>query len=335
VPETIRTRPLGPGGTHVPPIGMGCWAIGGPVWAGDRPMAYGETDDEEALRAIRRALELGVTLFDTANTYGAGHSEQLLGQALAGQRDRVLIATKFGNTADAETRQLGPSDLDPAHVRDTCVASLRRLGTDYVDLYQLHINDAPVEAAVALWDALDDLVAEGLIRAYGWSTDFPERARTLAGRPAAAAVQHDLNVLVDAPEVLAVCDELDLTSLNRLPLAMGLLTGKYDASSQLPANDIRGIEPEWMKFFRDGRPAPEWLERLAAIREVLTSGGRTLAQGALAWIWARSPRTIPLPGFKTVAQVEENAGALRHGPLTPAQLAEIDELLGRAPVVTP
>jgi aryl-alcohol dehydrogenase-like predicted oxidoreductase len=111
---------------------------------------------------------------------------------------------------------------------------------------------------------------------------------------------------------------------------MGLLTGKYTASSTLGADDVRGIAPEWLDYFRDGRPAPEWLERVAAVREILRSDGRTLAQGALAWLWARSERTIPIPGCRTVAQVEENAGALAHGPLTPAQLAEVERLLARA-----
>ncbi len=110
---------------------------------------------------------------------------------------------------------------------------------------------------------------------------------------------------------------------------MGLLTGKFDADSRLPDDDVRGKEPAWMRYFKGGRPVPEWLDRLAAVREVLTSGGRTLAQGALAWIWARSERTVPIPGIRTVRQAEENAAAMEAGPLTPEQLAEIDRLLGR------
>lgn len=331
---TTPTRVLGRSGIKVSALGLGGWAIGGPMWAGDTPQGYGEVDDAESLRAIRRGLELGVTLFDTADCYGAGHSERLLGRALAGVRDEAVIATKFGNTFDEATRQFGAPDLSPAYVRKACEASLRRLGTDRIDLYQLHINDAPVAAAEEAFAVCDELAGKGLIRAYGWSTDDHTRARTLAGRPAATAVQHDLNVLIDAPDVLEVCDSLDLASLNRLPLAMGLLTGKFGTGSRLPADDIRSTTPEWMQFFRDGRPAREFLDRLAAIREILTSEGRSLAQGALAWIWARGRRTVPIPGFKTVAQVEDNAGALERGPLTPAQMAEIDRLLKRPPTTS-
>jgi aryl-alcohol dehydrogenase-like predicted oxidoreductase len=138
-------------------------------------------------------------------------------------------------------------------------------------------------------------------------------------------------VLHDTPAMLAVCASLDLASVNRGPLAMGLLSGKYGAESRLPMNDVRGDSPAWMTYFREGRPAPEFLARLDAIRDILTSEGRTLAQGALGWLLARSPHTIPIPipGIRTPDQAEQNAGALRHGPLTPAQLAEIDALLER------
>jgi aryl-alcohol dehydrogenase-like predicted oxidoreductase len=112
---------------------------------------------------------------------------------------------------------------------------------------------------------------------------------------------------------------------------MGLLSGKYSSATTLGVDDVRGKKsPEWMKFFKDGKPGQEWLDKLSAIREILTSGGRTLSQGALAWLWGRSEKTVPIPGFRTVAQVTENAGAMRHGPLTVDQMQEIDVILGRA-----
>ena len=129
--------------------------------------------------------------------------------------------------------------------------------------------------------------------------------------------------------MLAVCAEYDLASINRGPLGMGLLTGKYTADSTLGRDDVRGIAPDWLDMFRDGRPAPEWLARVDAVREILRSGGRTLAQGALAYLWGRSERTVPIPGCRTVAQVEENAGALEYGPLTADQVTEVDTILGR------
>jgi aryl-alcohol dehydrogenase-like predicted oxidoreductase len=144
-------------------------------------------------------------------------------------------------------------------------------------------------------------------------------------------VQHELSVFKDAPELLRFCQRRGLASINLSPLAMGLLGGRFDAGSRLAADDVRGKEPAWMRYFRDGRPAPEWLARVDAVREVLTSGGRTLAQGALAWNWARGPHTIPIPGFRTAAQVEGNAAALRLGPLSPDQMGEIARLLDDRP----
>lgn len=127
--------------------------------------------------------------------------------------------------------------------------------------------------------------------------------------------------------MLTVCDTYDLASINRSPLAMGLLTGKYHAGSRLPADDVRAAQP-WVSYFAGGRPAPHWLARIDAVREVLTSGGRTLAQGALCWLLARSPRTVPIPGVRTVRQAEQNAAVLRLDPMPADQLAEIAGLLG-------
>jgi aryl-alcohol dehydrogenase-like predicted oxidoreductase len=131
--------------------------------------------------------------------------------------------------------------------------------------------------------------------------------------------------------MLALCEQHGLASLNRSPLAMGLLSGKFTPGERLPDDDVRASAAGWLTAFdSDGRPRAEWLDALAAIRECLTEGGRTLVQGALGWIWARSAATIPIPGFKTVAQAEENAGALAHGPLPADRMREIDDLLGRA-----
>jgi aryl-alcohol dehydrogenase-like predicted oxidoreductase len=310
-------------------LGVGCWAIGGLFWEDGKPLGWGTVDDNESVRALHRALDLGITFFDTANVYGAGHSERVLGRAFADRRDQVVIATKFGFTADELTRQATGPDSTPGGLRRQLADSLSRLGTDYIDLYQLHHNDLPIEQALELVPVLDELVVQGTIRAYGWSTDFPERAIAFVEASAATSIQHDFSVLRDAPEILAVCERFNVAAINRGPLAMGLLTGKYTADSVLGEDDIRGISPEWMSYFKDGRPVPEVLARIDAVREVLCSGGRTLAQGALAYLWARSDKTISIPGCRTVAQVEENAGALDHGPLTPDQLAEVEKLLGR------
>ena len=223
----------------------------------------------------------------------------------------MVIATKWGNIFDEQTRQVTGADPSPAYVARACEASLRRLRTDYIDVYQWHLGNEPVERVPAVLAALEELVAVGKIRAYAWSTDDPDRARAFAAGAHCYSVQHGLNVLNDAPEMVAVCESLGLASINRSPLAMGLLTGKYTAASRLPDNDVRGKTPDWMRYFHDGVPSAEWLARLAAIREVLSSEGRTLAQGALAWLWGRSPNTIPIPGFRTVVQVKRTPAPWR------------------------
>jgi aryl-alcohol dehydrogenase-like predicted oxidoreductase len=326
---TAIYRPLGRSNIQVSAVGLGCWAAGGNR-PGEAASGWSGVSDEETIRAIQRGFDLGVNFYDTANVYGNGHSEKILAQALAGKRDQVILATKFTWTFDEVTLQgLGP-DTSPEGIRKSCEGSLRRLNTDYIDLMQFHYNEYPVEQAGEVRDTLEALVAEGKIRYYGWSTDFPDRARFFAEGPNCTAIQVELNVIDDAPDILEVCDEFNLAAINRGPLAMGLLTGKYNANSTLPFDDVRGEQaPEWMKYFKDGKPNPEWLNKMEAVREILTSGGRTLAQGAIAWLWGRSDKNIPIPGFKTVAQVEDNAGAMRFGPLTAAQVAEIDSLLGR------
>ena len=328
--NTTFYRELGRSGIQVSALGMGCWAIGGPFWTGQTPVGWGKVDDGESIRAVHRALELGVNFFDTADVYGAGHSERVLARALAGRRQEVVIATKFSNRFDENTKQITGSSAAPDYIRQACEASLRRLNTEYIDLYQFHWSDYPAEQAREVADTLETLVAAGKIRAYGWSTDSPERARVFGERPNCVAIQHQINVLDDNPALVAICEEFNLASINRGPLAMGLLTGKFSTRATLPIDDVRGRHsPEWMGYFKNGQPNPLWLKKLEAVREILTSEGRTLAQGALAWLWARSQQTLPIPGFKSIAQVEENCAALHRGPLAAEQMREIDGLLLR------
>lgn len=323
----MDNRTLGRSDIEVSPVGMGCWAIGG-LWQWlDGPGGWGEVDDGESIRAIHAALDSGITFFDTAANYGAGHSEHILGKALAGKRHQAVIATKFGFNVDIAGKRISYHEKTAdviANLRAECEASLRRLGTDYIDLYQLHVWDYPLDSAAAVRDELEALVREGRIRAYGWSTDSVESARLFAEGEHCAAVQHDLNVVKDAPEMLALCQQVNLASVNRSPLARGALTGKYSKDTIFPENDVRR-DPWSIETFFD--PA---LDKLEALRDILTSGGRTLSQGALAWIWARSEKTVPIPGIRTVMQAQENAGAMRFGALTADQMRQIDELLGRA-----
>jgi len=325
------TRKLGRSGIQVSALGMGCWAIGGPFFEKGTPHGWGEVDDDESIRAIHKALELGVNFFDTANVYGAGHSERVLAKAFAGKRQQVVIATKFNAIFDEASRQVTGSSAAPGDIRQACHDSLRRLDTDYIDLYQFHDNGYPADKAEPVRETLEELVKAGKIRAYGWSTDFPDRAEVFAQGENCAAIQLELNVLDDNPDVVHICEKYNLAAINRGPLAMGLLTGKYSVDTKPSADDVRGEKsPEWMKYFKNGKPSPEYLKKIAAVREILSSKGRTLPQGALAWLWARSQQTIPIPGFRTVEQVEENCGALESGPLENDQLREIEAILGRS-----
>ncbi|MFI7672478.1 aldo/keto reductase [Actinophytocola sp. NPDC049390] len=320
----MNTRRLGD--RQVSALGFGCWAIGGPFSdTAGKPLGWGEVDDDESIAAVHTALDLGVTFFDTADVYGAGRSERVLGRALGKHRDEVVVASKWGNVFDEDTKVLTGTDNSVEYMRTAIRATLTRLGTDHLDLYQLHTSPSVADAE-ALADAAEELVKDGLIRGFAWSTDDLERAAAWAGRPGYVAVQHECSVLHDAPELLDLCARHDLASVNRTPLAMGLL-GRRDSSRPATAADIRSAAPEWLRFFSDGVPTAEWAATVDSVRDILTSDGRTLAQGALAWLWARSERTIPIPGFRDVTQAADNAGALAHGPLRPDQMTEIDRLL--------
>jgi aryl-alcohol dehydrogenase-like predicted oxidoreductase len=202
----MMTRVLGRSGIEVSALGMGCWAIGGPFSRTDgtnrTPMGWGQIDDNESIRAIHRAVEFGINLFDTANNYGAGHSERIVGKALAGKRDKVIIGTKFGSIFDEETKTHFDNrtlEATPEFVREACEGSLRRLNTDYIDLYQLHWGSCPPETAEKLLPILEDLVREGKIRWYGWSTDDPERARVFAQGEHCTAIQHRHSLTMPEP----------------------------------------------------------------------------------------------------------------------------------------
>jgi len=309
---------------------MGTWAIGGPsAWNDGSARGWGNTNDEESIKALNRAFELGVRLFDTADLYGCGHSEELVGRALENYRDEIIITTKFGNSFDPKTKRQIGEDASPKYIRKAVDASLKRLKTDFIDIYFLHLWGYPIDKAAETMDTLEDLVSEGAIRGYGWSTDSTSRAAAYADRKHYVAVLSELNVFRETPEIVSLCEKKQLLNMNKAPLAMGLLSGKYTLQTpRLPENDVRTASPEWLVYFKDGKAVPEFTKKLARICEILTEDGRTLVQGSLGWIWARSPVALPIPGFKTVKQVEENVKALEFGPLKPSQMKAIDEILG-------
>lgn len=322
----IQKRYLGRSGIEISPMGLGCWAIGGSLWRKDGgSLSWGKVDDDESIRAIHRAIDLGITLFDTADVYGAGHSEHLLGQALAGQRDRVVIMTKFGAQFEESTKTwLGyPEEIGitSSFVREACAASLKRLNTDYIDLYLFHWANYDAGRAADLLPILENLVAKGKIRGYGWSTNDPVRAQIFAEGEHCLAIEHHHNILQRNNEMMQLCKEHNLTSIVRGPLAMGMLTGKFTRDTKLPQDDVRSWDLD------QGRFAAE-LEMVDALRNTLTLDGRSMTQAALGWLWACGDHIIPIPGFKNVRQVEENVGAIQYGPLSDEQMQRIDRILG-------
>lgn len=322
-------RVLGKSELEVSALGMGCWAIGGP-WTWDQPgeepypAGWGSTDDEESIRAVHAAIDLGVNFFDTAANYGAGHSEVVLGRALKGKRDTVVIATKFGHIVNEEKKTVyGDSALIMKNVRSDVENSLRWLQTDYIDIYQLHDGGYNPKLAVELRGILEELVSSGKIRWYGWSTDLADNARVFAVGEHCTSIQFRLNAIYDNTDMRKLCADFDLAGINKDPLNRGVLTGKFNTGSKFPDNDIRS---------RADFSSPEFAKRLQLVdelRDILTSNGRTMAQGALAYIWALDDRMIPIPGFKSVKQVEDNARAMEFGPLTEAQVKEVRSIVGK------
>jgi aryl-alcohol dehydrogenase-like predicted oxidoreductase len=316
-------RTLGKSGIQVSAVGMGCWAIGGPFdWAqpGQEAWAagWGKIDDAESIRAIHAGLDAGVNFFDTAANYGAGHSEVMLGQALAGRRDAAVIATKFGHIVNEKEKFIYADDSKALeNVRTDIDNSLRRLNTDYIDLYQFHLGNYEPSLALDIRGVLEELVSIGKIRWYGWSTDLVDRAQIFADGEHCTSIQFSLNALTDNAEMRQLCSDNNLAGINKDPLNKGVLTGKFTTESTFAKDDIRARTD----FKQDRFAKP--LKTVEALREILTSGGRTMAQGALAYIWALDERMIPIPGFRTVEQVSDNAGAMEFGPLTAQELAQI------------
>lgn len=318
------------GGKEHLPVGLGCWAIGGEFYDMGAPGGWGDVKDEESLEALDAGISGGATFLDTANIYGAGHSEVLVGKAAKGRRDQVFITTKFGILCDEHTKRTMGEIRGKEDIIRSCEDSLRRLETDYIDLFLFHLGEYPKEKAPEVRDTLDQLVREGKIRYFGWSTSSTERAAVFAESPNCIAVEFAENVLEDNRKMVRFCEEKGLIAICRSPLAMGLLTGKYGRNTVMPKDDLRGENaPAWMEYFINGKPNEEFLERLGRIKDILTSDGRTLAQGCISWILGLGTHCIAIPGFKKVGQVKENIRAAEFGALSENQMRRIDELLGR------
>ncbi len=316
-------------GQEIKPLGMGCWPIGGAMYFEDGSLGYTNADDAESIRTIHAALDQGITLFDTAAAYGAGHAERLLGRALKNRTD-VQLVTKIGIEIDEATKHLTFGDTSPERVMPAIEACLSRLERDCIDLVLIHDNALPVPEAEAMFDQMARAREVGKIRAFGWSTDFSQSVAAVASRSGFEAVEHAMNVFVDVPRIQTVARDQGLAALIRSPLAMGLLTGKYSDRDVLPSNDIRAGSNLVIDYFKGARANPEFLQKLDAIRDLLTVGGRSLVQGAIGWLWAKGEMNIPIPGARTVEQIEGIGQSLEFGPLPPRIMDQIEGLIDRS-----
>lgn len=295
----MRYRRLGKTDLQVSELGFGAWAIGG----NRHGHSYGPTDQGESLQAIRRAFELGCTLFDTADIYGHGLSEKLLHQALGSQRQACVIATKVGNDF-----YHGPvrKNFDPDYIRLALEKSLQRLQTDYIDLYQLHNPPLMMLERGEHYEILETLKAEGKIRYYGVSVhDAYEGMMAIdTGKPDVIQVVYNLLRQDAREELWPFAAERDVGVIVREPLASGMLTGKYRPDSTFVEGDFRAEWPQEYLAFQT-----QLVEKL---RFLATEGQRTLAQAALRFVLDEPAVSVVIPGAKTVAHVDENmaAGAL-------------------------
>jgi aryl-alcohol dehydrogenase-like predicted oxidoreductase len=286
-------RPLGQG-LQVSDQGLGC--MGMSAW-------YGPTDEQESIATIHRALELGVFFLDTADVYGAGRNEELVGKAIAGRRDEVVLATKFGNRSlDDGTRTI---DGSPDYVRSAIDASLRRLGVDHVDLYYQHRVDAdtPIEETVG---AMAELVAAGKVKHLGLSEASAQTIRRAHAVHPITALQSEYSLWTRDPEgdVLDTCRQLGIGLVAYSPLGRGFLAGRFSSPDELEEDDFRKHHPRFTGANLDRN------RRLAAtVKELAEEKGVTPAQLALAWVLSRGDDVVPIPGTKRRAYLEQNAAA--------------------------
>ncbi len=309
----MKTRQLGTSGLEVSAIGLGCMGM---TWA------YGPSDRDACLKLLRDAVELGVDFFDTAEIYGPFTNEELLGEAFAGMRDQVIIATKFGFRIGGDGRSTG-TDSRPAHIREVAEASLKRLRTDHIDLlYQHRVDpDVPMEDVAG---AVADLVREGKVRYFGLSEASASSIRKAHAVHPVAAVQSEYSLWTRDPETqgLPTMEELGIGFVPYSPLGRGFLTGAASVDN-LSADDWRNANPRFT-----GEAKQQNARAVDALGDVAAAKGVTPAQLALAWLLARKPWIVPIPGTRRLDRLKENIAAADID-LTPADFAAIEDAIAR------
>lgn len=310
----MQYRTLGTQGLKVSALGLGCMGMS---------EFYGSTDDAQSTATIQRALDLGLDFLDTADMYGRGHNEELVGKAISGRRGQVVLATKFGvvrPTAELRDNRL---DGSPAYVRKACEASLQRLGVEHIDLYYQHrvAPDTPVEETVG---AMAELVAAGKVRYLGLSEASPEQIRRAHAVHPISVLQTEYSLWTRdvEEEILATCRELGIGFVAYSPLGRGFLTGRIKSAADLEPTDLRAT-PFFPRFIGDNLE-----HNLAIVRGVealAAAKGCTPAQLSLAWVMAQGADVAPIAGTRRATYLEENLGALDVA-LSPDDLAELDRI---------
>jgi aryl-alcohol dehydrogenase-like predicted oxidoreductase len=306
----MKTRRLGAEGPIVSAVGLGCMTMS-PV--------YGAADEPEAVATLERALEIGVNFWDTANIYGLGHNEELIGRVMKGRRDEVFLATKFGIVRSAEEPWSTGVDGSAANVARSVEASLKRLQTDVIDLYYLHRvdPDTPIEETVG---AMAEQVKSGKVRHIGLSEVSPETLERACKVHQVTAVQSEYSLWTRDPEdgVLAACERLGVGIVPYSPLGRGFLTGEIKSVDDFDADDWRRTNPRFQgdNFTRN-------LALVEKVQAIAAAKGVTASQLALAWVMAQGPHIVPIPGTKRRKYLEQNAGAAEV-VLSADELAEID-----------